>query len=604
MNILQQEDIIKGLPDQRLQEEAKQPSGQVPQFLVVSEIQRRTNMRNSHQASSQQPQNTIADQITEEGIASIRPQQPPQGQPQPMQAYGGGMTPFMRKYAGGGVVRMQDGGITPHDMAQIDAEMMAQKYPFLSGSRDEILQGLSQIDESDYSYISSMFNGAPEIEGVLSQLKEMAGTTQNLSRGVPESPMPVENVTPQGILALNGSNTTTPDGAMGTLEGETGSNDLYSQNYLPQNMNALTEDASRIDNLLATLDDSTDAEKDAVQNPTSINLPRVFGDVDNASPKSLTSTGPTQREEEQGIGSFMASSDFQVPQKTDGGDFGLSMPSPFSDGDQAVASREFNWSRGNTDLLNRGMGGGDESGRGTSMVGASAEKILDLVGRGTVLKEPQDGPYIDPALSGIRGPLTGTGQYGGSNVSNSQASVAPKKINNTGAGQISETAQLRRAEKGASLLSKMLGLGLEGEKKQAYAMALMALGKGIADGDTAGGMLEAGKAANAITEQAADRRDKALDRKVQSQYYADKKLDANAAAEAQAFYRLETFMEKYRKEKGMIDSPEEQVQYENRLRASLGLPSIELNSGESIGATGGNQSSTANGTDPLGLFST
>jgi len=229
MNILQQEDIIKGLPDQRLQEEAKQPSGQVPQFLVVSEIQRRTNMRNSHQASSQQPQNTIADQITEEGIASIRPQQPPQGQPQPMQAYGGGMTPFMRKYAGGGVVRMQDGGITPHDMAQIDAEMMAQKYPFLSGSRDEILQGLSQIDESDYSYISSMFNGAPEIEGVLSQLKEMAGTTQNLSRGVPESPMLVENVTPQGILAINGSNTTTPDGAMGTLEGETGSNDLYSQ---------------------------------------------------------------------------------------------------------------------------------------------------------------------------------------------------------------------------------------------------------------------------------------------------------------------------------------------------------------------------------------
>ena len=45
MNILQQEDIIKGLPDQALQEEAKKPSGQVPQFLVVSEIQRRTDMR-------------------------------------------------------------------------------------------------------------------------------------------------------------------------------------------------------------------------------------------------------------------------------------------------------------------------------------------------------------------------------------------------------------------------------------------------------------------------------------------------------------------------------------------------------------------------------
>ena len=45
MNILEVEDIIKGLPDQALQKEAQAPSGQVPQFLVVSEIQRRTDMR-------------------------------------------------------------------------------------------------------------------------------------------------------------------------------------------------------------------------------------------------------------------------------------------------------------------------------------------------------------------------------------------------------------------------------------------------------------------------------------------------------------------------------------------------------------------------------
>ena len=38
MNILEQEDIIKGLPDAALMKEASAPSGQVPQFLVVSEI--------------------------------------------------------------------------------------------------------------------------------------------------------------------------------------------------------------------------------------------------------------------------------------------------------------------------------------------------------------------------------------------------------------------------------------------------------------------------------------------------------------------------------------------------------------------------------------
>jgi hypothetical protein len=121
MNILEQEDLIKGLDDRRLQEEAKRPTGQVPQFLVVSEIQRRTDMRKKYQdPSQQQPQGTIADQITQAGIASVQPPQmmqgqpmPMQGQPMPMQAYGGGMTPFMRKYAGGGVVRMAAAGKVP-----------------------------------------------------------------------------------------------------------------------------------------------------------------------------------------------------------------------------------------------------------------------------------------------------------------------------------------------------------------------------------------------------------------------------------------------------------------------------------------------------------
>ena len=49
MNILQLEDTIKGLPDEALMQEAQQPSGQVPQFLVISEVQRRSDMRKRHQ---------------------------------------------------------------------------------------------------------------------------------------------------------------------------------------------------------------------------------------------------------------------------------------------------------------------------------------------------------------------------------------------------------------------------------------------------------------------------------------------------------------------------------------------------------------------------
>jgi hypothetical protein len=84
MNILEQEDIIKGLPDKALMEEASAPSGLVPQFLVVSEIKRRTDMRKRHEEQQQQQnQGTVKDQIMMEamGIGSVMPPQMASQQP-------------------------------------------------------------------------------------------------------------------------------------------------------------------------------------------------------------------------------------------------------------------------------------------------------------------------------------------------------------------------------------------------------------------------------------------------------------------------------------------------------------------------------------------
>ena len=73
MDILEIEDVLKGLPDQALRQEAQQPSGQVPQYMVVSEIQRRSKMRKSFEAQKQQPSGTVREQILQEGIASVAP---------------------------------------------------------------------------------------------------------------------------------------------------------------------------------------------------------------------------------------------------------------------------------------------------------------------------------------------------------------------------------------------------------------------------------------------------------------------------------------------------------------------------------------------------
>lgn len=106
MNILEAEDMVKGLPDQVLFQYAQNPPPQIPQYLAVSEVQRRQDMRQRFQAQ-QSEQQTIKDQILQGGIAAAGgpppqmqppsmapPMAPPmQGQP-PVMAAAGGMMPY------------------------------------------------------------------------------------------------------------------------------------------------------------------------------------------------------------------------------------------------------------------------------------------------------------------------------------------------------------------------------------------------------------------------------------------------------------------------------------------------------------------------------
>lgn len=123
--------MVKGLPDQALQKEARQPTGQVPQFLVVSEIQRRGDMRQRFQ-KRQENQGTVKDQILQQGIAAMGAPQPEMqalagGPPMPPQAMPQGMPqrPPMGMYAGG-VVQMANGRATPFVDDPRLAELKAQ----------------------------------------------------------------------------------------------------------------------------------------------------------------------------------------------------------------------------------------------------------------------------------------------------------------------------------------------------------------------------------------------------------------------------------------------------------------------------------------------
>ena len=183
MNILEQEDIIKGLPDQALMQEAQMPSGQVPQFLVVSEIQRRSDMRKRYKAEQEQmPQATVKEQVVQEGIMGAMPPQMamapqmPQRMPQmPPQGIQQAMPP--QRMSGGGIVRMANGGVleevlaTGTDLTQQrlrgllvagvpDAELMQLGY-----NEEDIARGRLGLKETYNMTVSDDYvGGMREIE--------------------------------------------------------------------------------------------------------------------------------------------------------------------------------------------------------------------------------------------------------------------------------------------------------------------------------------------------------------------------------------------------------------------------------------------------------
>ena len=180
MNILEQEDLIKGATDDILLQEAKSPTGRVPQFLVISEIQRRKSMRDRFSAQEQQPEQSVAEQIVA-GTASQMPpppqmppqapvmampppqmppemmaaQMPPMAPPPQMMAAGGGRMPYRR---------MADGGIVPPNSLVEDA---AKFNP----------EGLDDMDASQMAMAS------PTNMGIASVLP-MAGGGRTVQRGV------------------------------------------------------------------------------------------------------------------------------------------------------------------------------------------------------------------------------------------------------------------------------------------------------------------------------------------------------------------------------------------------------------------------------------
>lgn len=125
MNIIKIQDQLKGVPDNTLVGYVQNPTGQVPTYLALSELQRRKEMRSKFQSA--QPQDkTVAEDLVQEaqpglmGLSAGQPMQqamqPPPEMPMEEMAQGGlaeldtGNMYDENNYATGGIVAFEDGG--------------------------------------------------------------------------------------------------------------------------------------------------------------------------------------------------------------------------------------------------------------------------------------------------------------------------------------------------------------------------------------------------------------------------------------------------------------------------------------------------------------
>lgn len=157
MNIIEIQNKLKGFPDAALMQALKSPSPAAPSFLVLTEIQRRKDMRNEYDAQKASAQKPLVDRLPQEMMASQMPVAgigtvtPQQGMPADSYAQD------EVNMAGGGVVGYADKGLTESDSGYIP-----------------ILGGIFSAVDSASDWVRDKFSGTTrQGEGNIEKTRDM-----------------------------------------------------------------------------------------------------------------------------------------------------------------------------------------------------------------------------------------------------------------------------------------------------------------------------------------------------------------------------------------------------------------------------------------------
>jgi hypothetical protein len=176
MNIIQIQDRLKGMPKEAIINYVQNPTGEVPSFLALSELQRRKDSEEKFQAMQEQPA-SIAEQLVTENmpmgignmVAQNQPAPPQTGmgapQPQPeitpemMASSGVGALPagnVGQNYAGGGIIAFEEGGEVDEKEIRDKAIKKGENPVYEDGSEGYVLGGLMGVGRAGLGYLNRL----------------------------------------------------------------------------------------------------------------------------------------------------------------------------------------------------------------------------------------------------------------------------------------------------------------------------------------------------------------------------------------------------------------------------------------------------------------
>ena len=250
MNLLKIQDMLKGAPDQTLVGYVQNPSGQVPTYLALSELQRRKEMRASYQANKPEDKSVAEDLVQESqpgvmGLPAGQPMQqamqPPPEMPAEQMAQGGlaeldvGDMYNENNYANGGIVAFADRGyvdadryINPAltDLPEVPEDQLSyfdrvkRRYAKMKAKEAQDIKAQSEKEISGIKNIFGIKGGfeyGPKDSAYLPQVQANAALNNPAADNkvkMSDLPTPSKNATGSSLPTLNVPEALTIDKAM------------------------------------------------------------------------------------------------------------------------------------------------------------------------------------------------------------------------------------------------------------------------------------------------------------------------------------------------------------------------------------------------------